>query len=136
MKIEISNRSISWFFVTVVLAVFTYLLFVGYIIPGFKEIFERRFDTITIRNIVLAWVPIVNVLIISVMVCTSMSIFKKLKGYKQNGLILGLIVGFIAGLIMGLVGVLIGRTIGGLITGPSVGLVLGLIWGFTWELDV
>lgn len=132
MKIEIPNRSISWFIVTVVLALFTYLLFVGYIIPGFKEIFERRFDTITINNIVLAWVPIVNVLMISVMVCTSMSIFMKLKGYKQNGLISGLI----AGLIMGLVGVLIGRTIGGLIMGPSVGLVLGLIWGFIWELDV
>ena len=84
---------------------------------------------------------ILNYILISLTILSSISIFKKLKSYDEEGLIMGLIMGLIAGLIAGLIigliiGLIMGLIIGliiGLIMGLIAGLILGLIMGLILE---
>jgi len=68
--------------------------------------------------------------LISLTVCSFVNIFKKLKSYKEEGLIGGLIEGLIVGLFLGLIGGLIVGLFLGLIGGLVFGLVMGLISEF------
>jgi hypothetical protein len=69
--------------------------------------------------------------LISLTIISFMSIFKKLKGYDESGLIYGLIFGLIFGLTFSLIFALIYGLIYGLI---FYGLIYGLIYGLTFAL--
>jgi RsiW-degrading membrane proteinase PrsW (M82 family) len=119
---------------------------IGYIIPGFETISELTKETTTIKEIRLIWVPVITYLLISFSILMVVRIFKKLKPYKEKGLIWCLVWGFVGGLIAWLILSLIAclildfmecfifdfivTIIVGLIAGP----IMGLIWGLVDEL--
>ena len=95
-----------------------------------QEIFHS-YQLVIIPSIVLGYI------LISLTICSFVSIFKKLKSYKDDGLIYGLIWGLIWGLIGGLIielilGLIL-ELIWGLIYGGIYGLIMGLILGLIWE---
>lgn len=109
---------------------FAYIQAIGYIIPGFEEIFKLEEKTANIENLSrLMWIPVISYLLIDSFICVVIRVFKELKPCKEMGLLRGLVVGFkwgiigglIGGFILGfiecLIGVLIGGLIGGLIEG-------------------
>jgi hypothetical protein len=143
-NIVIPKRSVWSVLGLLLLGSFTYLQAIGYVIPGLRMIFNLKKETIQITDIGLIGVPIITYILIATMICLTVNIFKKLKSYRENGLIGGLIVGLIGGLIwsliIGLIGCLIGCVIVGLIGGPIsvpiVCLIMGLIWGLISVLIV
>lgn len=90
----------------------------GYIFANEEELVNY---TIEIFHLVICYPIIFEYIFISLTIISFVSMFKKLKSYKKNGLINGLILGLITGLITGL--------ICGFITGWIFGLIFGLIGG-------
>jgi len=150
-SITIPTKSIWSSLVAIAIIGFTYIQMIGYIIPGFEKINELTTETTTINNeIGLILVPVTTYLLISFSILMVVRIFKKLKPYKEKGIIWGLIwspiEGLIHGLIAGIIGVsivvLIGDPIGGIIgvfivvlIGGFIGaLIGGIIWGIIWGL--
>jgi hypothetical protein len=72
--------------------------------------------------------------LISLTIISFMSIFKKLKGYDESGLISYLIYGLIFGLTFSLIFALIYALIYGLISYLIYGLIFALIYGLTFVL--
>lgn len=129
----ISKRSISSIFGLIASLGFTYLQFVGYILPGFKELYMLELGAVTINNIGLIWVPIITYILIGLIVCLSVNIFKKLKGYEEKGLIMGLISGFFVVVFGSLVHILIVDSFLGVITGTIGGLLFAVYVGLKEE---
>lgn len=79
------------------------------------------------------------IIIVLLFICLVKIFKKKLKNYKEEGLIGGLIVGSIGGLIVGsIVGLmegLMGVLIGGLMGVLIIGLIVGLMGGLIGEFD-
>jgi hypothetical protein len=131
---------------TLIVIGFTYIQMIGYIIPGFEKISELTKETATIKDSGLIWVPIMSYLLISLSVFMVVRMFKKLKPYKETGLIWGLVWGFansiivwlmfslIACLILDFMGCVIFDFIVTIIVSFVVGFMLGLIWGLVNEL--
>jgi len=131
-SVTIPMRSIWSSLIALAILGFTYIQVIGYIIPGFEEIFKLTKESTTIENVGLMWVPVISYILICGFICMIVRIFKDLKPYKEKGLIWGLIGGLIWGLIWGLIVGLIGGLIWGLIWGLKVGLIVGLIGGLIW----
>ena len=134
VNFEIPIRSIWSTIGLILLGGFSYLQFVGYLIPSFQKIFSLKLDSIHLQDIGLIWVPIITYGLVSVMICLVVNIFKPIKSYSEGGLISGLISGLIWGLILGLISGLIVGLISGLIVGLISGLIGGLIGGLIWGL--
>lgn len=142
INLKVSTRAIGSVIAFVLTFAFTYLQVVDYLIPGIKEIYNLKPETTTTHQIGLIWVPIVSYFLISWNVCLLKNIFKKLRSYKENGLIFCLIYGFTRGLTCSVIfGIIIGIVIGfipgfifTLIYFLSIGLIFGLIIGLIIEL--
>ncbi|MFO0718576.1 MAG: hypothetical protein U0522_00920 [Candidatus Paceibacterota bacterium] len=141
---SISKRSIWSLLGVLALSGFIYLQAVGYIIPSMKEFDHLTKENADISKIGLMWVPIISYVLVSLWVCLTVNIFRKLMTRKQGGLIDDLIEGLVVGVIVGLlVGVPVGSLVWGLVVGPilvltsslSAGLVLGLFRGLSKEFS-
>ena len=103
---------------------------------------SEEFCNYEVYQLLIIPLLILDYLIVSLFICSVVSIFKKLNSFNETGLIVGLIFGLIGGLIVGLiigliVGLIIGLIsglVGGLICGLIGGLVAGLIYGLIIEL--
>ena len=127
---SIKKRSVWSFVGSVALAGFIYLQAVGYLIPGFVEIYKlKKGGDVDVSKIGLMWVPIISYLLVSLWVCLTVNIFKKLKTLKQRGLVVSLVGSLVWGLVVGLVGGLVV----GLFVGLSLGLFVGLYGGLSGE---
>jgi magnesium-transporting ATPase (P-type) len=124
----IPTRSIWSSLVALATIGFTYIQMIGYIIPGFETISKLTKETTTIKEIGLIWVPVITYLLISFSILMVVRIFKKLKPYKEKGLIWCLVLGLLLGLGLFMVGLIEGGLIGGCLIGGC--LVMSLIWGF------
>ncbi|MFA7298148.1 MAG: hypothetical protein WC010_00735 [Candidatus Absconditabacterales bacterium] len=116
-------------------------LVIGYIIHDFEIIRNLIPKDTQTSDIYLIWAPISSYLIIGVSVCMIVNVFKKLKSYKENGLILGFLVGILGGILGGLImGLILGFIVGsiagiiwGLIVGFIIGIIAGLLVGLVLE---
>lgn len=137
MKIEIENRRIWSFLGFVALAVFTYFQMIGYIIPGMRAMRLLKSGTVNISHIGLVWVPIIAYLLFGTATCLLIGAFKKLRSFREGGLILCFILGFAGSLILTL---LLGLTVNGACLGEilaksvSGGLGVGLFFGIAMGL--
>ena len=130
--LHISKRSFKYISITILLILITIGSFI-ILIDCWKflelgSLFYEE-DGYNLYQLMIIPILIINYLLISLTICSIVSMFKKLKSYKEHGLILGLISGLIVGLIVGLIGGLISGLIGGLIGGLISGLISGLIIG-------
>lgn len=102
VKIVIPVRSL-WSFLGLCVAVtFTYFQAIGYLLPGFNEINELKFENIVITQIGLVWIPAISHLLIGLNLCLGINIFKQLKHGKQEGFIFFSVMGFIIEIIFGI----------------------------------
>lgn len=97
-KVILPIRSIWSLIATLGLTAIIYSQAVDYLIPGFKSLWKLRF-TFGIEDITLIAVPIITYLLIAVWLCMVCNIFKKLKPYREEGIIYFLIWLLIAALI-------------------------------------
>jgi len=137
------KRSVLTIISLVWLLLFAYLQIREYLIPGLIKILESPIP-VNVHHIGLMWVPIVAYLLMASIVCLTVSIFKKLKGFKEVG---GLTCMFHSGLIEGFLLVILSSIFIGiifprffttfLIFGPFVMLgrsfVMAIIIGFINE---
>jgi hypothetical protein len=137
MKKKNFRRGIVFFLIFVIIVIFGYIQAIGYIIPGFKEIFSLNYKTTTVQQIGLMWVPFVSYIILATAICFFVGIFKKLKPFSKeeflttttpNGLVVGYIQGIITSFCMGL--------FIGFITGLIWGLAIGFIGGFVFMFSI
>ena len=136
INLHISKRS----FYSILIFVTSLILTIGmfYIIIDswkFLELgdlnIENNYQLYSLRIIPLF---LIQYIFINLTICSFISIFKKLKSYKEDGLIAGVIYGLIWVLFVGLIGGLIGELVVGLIWGLIIGLIIGLIGGLINEL--
>lgn len=145
-RISISTRSVWSVCWLIVFSGFTYLQFVGYIIPELQMFFRLEPEEISLSHIRLIWPPVICYLLVASNVCLAVRILKPLKAWnKEDGLIDRLISGFFLGVAMGLVfGFTLAVALGtiseltaaftfGLTIGLISGLIDGLIRGFKAE---
>jgi uncharacterized membrane protein len=126
MNISIPWRSI-WSALGLIVVIFLgFVQITGSLIPSFGEIWNLNPETTTIYDINVIWPTFVSCLLISAGVCLFVRIFKPLKEFEEEGLILGLVVGLFWGLVVGL--------FWGLVVGLFWGLVMGLFWGLVMGL--
>ena len=136
--IHIPKRSLTFFLLTIVLLALT--------IGSFKitlsswSFLELGECDLHIYQLIIIPMLILDYILASLTICSSVSIFKKLKKWNEEGLIAcliaGLIVGLIGGLIVGLILFLILGLIAGLIKCLIACLIAGLIIGWIWGLIV
>lgn len=100
-SISIPKRALYSALIFVGIVVFTYIQFIGFIIPGFGYIFLPRKNAAPLGEIALFWVPFIGYGLLSVGLCYFVRIFKFLKDNNETGLIKKLISGFRGGLIIG-----------------------------------
>ena len=136
--IHIQKRSLTFFLLTIVLLALTIGSFKVTISSwSFLELGECDLH---IYRLIIIPMLILDYILISLTICSSVSIFKKLKKWNEKGLIAcliaGLIVGLIGGLIVGLILFLILGLIAGLIKCLIACLIAGLIIGWIWGLIV
>jgi len=130
---------LSYFNFKLIISIFKFVDLANPFGDLFEESIKGVHQLIVIYPILFEYVFIILTLIFLV------GIFKKLKRYNEEGLIVGLIWGLIVGLIVGIAGLigglivgLIAGLIGGLIAGLIAGLILGiagLIAGLVGELN-
>ena len=139
--IHIQKRSLTFFLLTIVLLALT--------IGSFKitlsswSFLELGECDLHIYRLIIIPMLILDYILISLTICSSVSIFKKLKKWDEGGLIDCLIAGLIVGLVLGLLACLIVGLIDYLIAGLIVGLIkclivcliVGLIIGLFVGLD-
>ena len=100
----------------------------GYIFADKSELINY---TPKFADLIVLYPLLGEFILISLTTILFVSLFKKIKSYNENGLILGLILGLISGLISGLI---IGLILG-LILGLISGLIYGLIYGLIEEFN-
>jgi hypothetical protein len=142
VSLNIPVRSILSGLMLVVLAIFTYFQFLGYLFPAFKVIQNLWYGNTTLNSIGLMWVPAITFLLLAGNVYLAVNIFKPVKsrqeeGLVQNlvssfqyGLVTGLTTGFFLGLIEGVFAVHEGGFVVGLMMGVIRGLTMCLFWSF------
>ncbi|MBP6856390.1 MAG: hypothetical protein KBC42_01150 [Candidatus Pacebacteria bacterium] len=84
---NIPIRSIWSTIAFVLLAGFTYLQTIWYILPNIKIIDTFKPKDIILENIVYIWPPIIGYILFAVLVCVYINIFKSLKSTSNLGLI-------------------------------------------------
>jgi hypothetical protein len=122
------------FLFTIFLAVMNFLLIkliwvqfnLGYVFASEEELVNYTPKAI---DLIVLYPIIAEYILIGLSICLFVSLFKEIKSFKEDGLIVGLIGGLIVGLIFGLIAGLIYGLIVGLIGGLIVGLIFGLIAG-------
>jgi len=124
---------------------FSWLQLVGYIIPGFKELFDFSLDTLdtmTIYHVGLIWVPFVTYGLVSLISYLSVSLFKEPKSLGERGLLNALawspFIKLLCGVILAILGIILGFWQGGLpwigLAGFITGLWAGLVINSTFLL--
>ncbi len=139
--IHIQKRSLTFFLLTIVLLALTIGSF-KITLSSWNFLGLGECDLHIYRLIIIPML-ILDYILISLTICSSVSIFKKLKKWDEGGLIDCLIAGLIVGLVLGLLACLIVGLIDYLIAGLIVGLIkclivcliVGLIIGLFVGLD-
>ena len=138
--IHIQKRSLTFFLLTIVLLALT--------IGSFKitlsswSFLELGECDLHIYQLIIIPMLILDYILISLTICSSVSIFKKLKKWDEGGLIDCLIAGLIVGLVLGLLVSMFASSIGCSVLGLNFGLFVGLVLffdliiGWIWGLIV
>ncbi len=138
-NVEVPNRSLWSVLVFVLLCVFGYVQFVGFLIPSFKEMFSQTPQTINISHVGLIWVPLIAYGLVAVITCLLVNIFRTLKTPDEYGLCSGMIAGFTVGIVIAIIcGFVLGILHGVLINGKGFfwGLYIGFFVGITAGLII
>ncbi len=128
-NIVIEKRSLWSALALVATVAFSWLQIVGYLGPGFEEIFSLEPKAMSINQIALTWVPIISYVLIATIIALAVNIFKPLKPMSEDGLIRSFAWGLIGGFVFGFIVGFIFGLIAGFVFGFSVGLLTALIWG-------
>jgi hypothetical protein len=131
------KRSMWSALIALAIAGFAYIQFIGYIIPGFGEIFRRTIENTTVNHIGLIWIPVISYILVVSFICMVVRVFKELKPYEQDGLIANIIFCSKVGAIWGMIGVVAAALIAGLIWGSLMnGLMVVFIGGMIVSLTI
>ena len=117
------------------LVTFSYFQFVGYIIPGLQEISDSNHKAMTLHHIGLMWVPIIEYLLSCSVLCLAVNIFKPLKRWRENGVVVGFAGGLVGSLVVGSILSLATGSMFGLVWSLTFGFAVGLFWGFAREFE-
>lgn len=123
------RKRVIWSFIGLIaLLAFGWFQWVGYLEPGFKEIFDLETGIYTVETARLVWVPIISYLLVGALVALAVNIFTPLKALRGGGLFDALIMCLALGLFGGLVlSLFVGLE--GLVLGLAVALGTGIIEG-------
>lgn len=122
---------IWWLVGLVVLAGFSYIQFVEYIIPGLRNILNLDIRTTTLQHSGLVWVPIVAFSLIGCNACVALRIFTPKRDWDDYALIWSLKWAFLGGLFIGICWSVFSMLAGGLVFGLVGGLAFGFLLGLS-----
>jgi O-antigen/teichoic acid export membrane protein len=137
--IHLPKRAFKFSFLTILLVLLTIGSFLV-TIEGWKFLELDKIEcsvescNYNLHQLLILPILFLDYILIALFLLSFVSMFKKLKRFKEDELINGLIGGLILGLIFGLVGGLVVGSIGGLVVGLIGGLILGLIIGLIFGL--
>ena len=90
-SISFPKRTFWSFFWLIPLVGFTFVQFNWYIIPELSEFFGKAPETSTLRYSGVIWVPLIGYGLISANILLASNAFRKLKSFKEEGIVRGLI---------------------------------------------